>query len=78
MNEENPSAPESVAQRVAALRDPERRRRIVDEHATATAHLDGLAATIFTGFDNRPTASASSLIATAKSYQLHTPASLQW
>ncbi len=26
-----------LAEKVAALRDPERRRRIVDEHATATA-----------------------------------------
>ena len=40
-----------LAEKVAALRDPGLRRRIVEEHAVATGHLDGLAATIFTGFD---------------------------
>ena len=40
-----------LAEKVAALRDPERRRRIVEEHGPSTAHLDGLASTIFTGFE---------------------------
>jgi N-acyl-D-amino-acid deacylase len=40
-----------LAERVAALRDPERRARLVAEHATATAGLEGLGHTIFTGFD---------------------------
>ena len=40
-----------LAERVAALRDPERRQRIVDEHGAITADLDGLASTLFTSFD---------------------------
>ncbi len=40
-----------LAERVAALRDPERRARIVAEHAAATGALEGLGNTIFTGFD---------------------------
>ena len=40
-----------LAERVAALRDPERRARILDEHASVTAGLDGLASTLFTSFD---------------------------
>jgi N-acyl-D-aspartate/D-glutamate deacylase len=40
-----------LAERVAALRDPERRSRIVAEHAAATGGLEGLGNTIFTGFD---------------------------
>ena len=40
-----------LAAKVAALRDPERRARIVAEHAEFVAQLDGLAATIFTAFD---------------------------
>ncbi len=41
-----------LAERVAALRDPERRRRILDEHATMIAALpDGLFKQISGGFD---------------------------
>jgi N-acyl-D-aspartate/D-glutamate deacylase len=40
-----------LAERVAALRDPERRARIVAEHTAATGGLEGLGNTIFTGFD---------------------------
>ncbi len=40
-----------LAEKVAALRDPERRARIVAEHPEATARLEGLGHTIFTGFD---------------------------
>jgi N-acyl-D-aspartate/D-glutamate deacylase len=40
-----------LAERVAALRDPERKARIVGEHAAATGGLEGLGNTIFTGFD---------------------------
>jgi N-acyl-D-aspartate/D-glutamate deacylase len=38
-------------QRVAALRDPERRARIVAEHPVATAALNGIGDTLFTAFD---------------------------
>ena len=39
-------------ERVAALRDPQRRARIVAEHPTTSGSaLEGLASTIFTGFD---------------------------
>ncbi|MET0144642.1 MAG: amidohydrolase family protein [Ilumatobacteraceae bacterium] len=40
-----------LAEKVAALRDPERRRRIIEEHAAATPRLQGLAKTMFTEFD---------------------------
>ena len=40
-----------LAGRVAALRDPERRQRIVAEHARVTAGLEGFVLTLFTGFD---------------------------
>ncbi|MGH1503838.1 MAG: N-acyl-D-amino-acid deacylase family protein [Acidimicrobiales bacterium] len=40
-----------LAEKVAALRDPERRARIVAEHPEVTARLEGLGHTIFTGFD---------------------------
>ena len=40
-----------LAEKVTALADPERRARIVAEHATVVAGLDGLAATLFTSFD---------------------------
>ena len=40
-----------LAEIVAALRDPERRARIVAEHAEATARLEGMGHTIFAGFD---------------------------
>jgi N-acyl-D-aspartate/D-glutamate deacylase len=38
-------------QKVAALRDPDRRARLVSEHEQIVAGLDGLAATLFTSFD---------------------------
>jgi N-acyl-D-aspartate/D-glutamate deacylase len=41
----------SLDGRVAALRDPDRRARIIAEHPAATAALGGLADTIFTAFD---------------------------
>ncbi|MET0458780.1 MAG: amidohydrolase family protein, partial [Ilumatobacteraceae bacterium] len=41
----------SLAEKVAALRDPERRRRIIEEHGPSTAHLEGMASTIFAGFE---------------------------
>lgn len=40
-----------LAEKVAALRDPERRARIIAEHPVSTAALEGLGNTIFTGFD---------------------------
>lgn len=40
-----------LAERVAALRDPEVRDRLVAEHRAVTASMDGLAATLFTSFD---------------------------
>jgi N-acyl-D-aspartate/D-glutamate deacylase len=40
-----------LSDQVAALRDPERRVRLVAEHAEIVAGLDGLASTLFTAFD---------------------------
>ncbi|MCU1504020.1 MAG: N-acyl-D-aspartate/D-glutamate deacylase [Ilumatobacteraceae bacterium] len=40
-----------LPERVAALKDPQRRARIVAEHPSATGSLEGLAHTVFTGFD---------------------------
>ena len=40
-----------LAGQVEALSDPQRRSRIVDEHARVVAGFDGLASTIFTAFD---------------------------
>ena len=40
-----------LADQVAALGDPERRQRIIEEHASVTSGFDGLASSIFTGFD---------------------------
>ena len=40
-----------LAEKVAALRDPERRARIVAEHPVVTGRLEGMGHTIFAGFD---------------------------
>jgi N-acyl-D-aspartate/D-glutamate deacylase len=40
-----------LAEKVAALRDPERRARIVAEHPVVTGRLEGMGHTIFGGFD---------------------------
>lgn len=40
-----------LAERVATLRDPDVRDRLVAEHRAVTAGMDGLAATLFTSFD---------------------------
>ena len=40
-----------LAEKVAALRDPERRARIVAEHPEVTGRLEGMGHTIFAGFD---------------------------
>jgi len=40
-----------LAQRVVALRDPERRRRLIAEHAATGAGLDGFMLTLFTAFE---------------------------
>jgi len=40
-----------LAEKVAALRDPERQARIIAEHPYTVGRLDGMAVTIFGGFD---------------------------
>ncbi|MGI9028759.1 MAG: N-acyl-D-amino-acid deacylase family protein [Ilumatobacteraceae bacterium] len=44
-------ASHSFDDQVRALADPDRRRRIIEEHQRVVAGFDGLASSIFTGFD---------------------------